>query len=233
VQILCERGLKADFAVVAEPTNLNIVHAHKGVVRWFLSTTGRSCHSSSPERGINAFYRMGHVLLGIERYNQHLRETIVDPLLGPATISVGIIQGGAAVNTVPDRCTIEIDRRAVGGEKPRELPGNMLTYLREQVGIEFPIEQTDCWIAEPALLPQKADEWIARLGQSIDGVRGKHTMHAVPYGTDAATIAWSGVPAVVFGPGDIAQAHTCDEWAPLDEVEQAAEVLFRFACSAG
>ena len=54
---------------------------------------------------------------------------------------------------------------------------------------------------------------------------------AVPYGTDAATIAEAGVPAVVFGPGDIARAHTCDEWVPLDEVEQASEILYRLACA--
>ena len=230
VQHLVKRGLKADFAVVAEPTNLNIVHAHKGVARWFLSTVGRSCHSSKPEQGVNAIYRMGRVLSGIERYAQELSRTVVDPLLGPATMSVGIIQGGAAVNTVPDRCTIEIDRRLVGNEKPLAAPGLLMDHLRLMEGIDFPLEQTACWIAEPALLPTGSDEIVVRLGRAIDAVRGSHAVQSVPFGTDAATIAWSGVPAVVFGPGDIAQAHTCDEWAPLDEVEQAAEILFRLAC---
>ena len=55
------RRVKADFAVVAEPTSLNIVHAHKGVVRWHMVTTGRSCHSSAPEQGVNAIYRMGQI----------------------------------------------------------------------------------------------------------------------------------------------------------------------------
>ena len=233
VQILVQRGLKADFAVIAEPTNLNIVHAHKGVVRWFLSTTGRSCHSSSPEKGINAIYRMGRVLTGIERYAEHLSETIIDPLLGPATISVGIVSGGAAVNTVPDRCVIEIDRRAVGGEKPLDAPGHLLDFLRKEAGIDFPIEMTPCWIAEPALMPLNSEKLVAHLGSAIDQVRGQHRVHAVPYGTDAATIAWSGIPSVVFGPGDIAQAHTCDEWVPLDEVEQAAEILYAMATRGG
>lgn len=229
VQILVKRGLKADAAVVAEPTNLNIVHAHKGVVRWFLSTTGKACHSSRPENGVNAIYRMARVLSGIERYHKHLSETIVDPLLGPATISVGVVTGGAGVNTVPDRCTIEIDRRAVGGEKPLDAPKLLEDYLRKECGVDFPLEMTPCWIAEPALLPKNADGLIASLGSAIDAVRGSHRVHSVPFGTDAATIAWSGIPTVVFGPGDIAQAHTCDEWAPLDEIEQAADILFRFA----
>lgn len=229
VQELVKRGLKADAAIVAEPTNLNIVNAHKGVVRWHLSTTGRSCHSSKPENGVNAIYRMARVITGLEKYAEELSRTVVCPVLGPATLSVGIIQGGASVNTVPDRCTIEIDRRAVGGEDPKEAPRQVLDYLRLVENIDFPIEMTPCWIAEPALMPVGSDEIVARLGRAIDQVRGSHKVHSVPFGTDAATIAWSGVPAVIFGPGDIAQAHTCDEWAPLDEVEQAAEILYRAA----
>jgi acetylornithine deacetylase len=227
------RREKADFAVVAEPTNLNIVHAHKGVVRWNVITEGRSCHSSAPEQGINAIYRMGTVLYGIERYAHHLRQTTPDPLLGPATLSVGVIAGGVGVNTVPDRCRIEIDRRVVTGEKPADAPGQLLAYLRDQVGIDFPIEMTDPWIREPALSPKGSEEIQRLLGAAIDSERGSHTVHAVPYGTDAATLAWAGIPSVIFGPGDIAQAHTKDEWVPLDEVEAAASILYRLACAVG
>lgn len=233
VQELVKRGVKADYAVVAEPTNLNIVHAHKGVVRWFLTVKGRSCHSSRPEQGENAIYRMATVLAGIERYAALLSKSVVDPLLGPATISVGIIEGGSSVNTVPDRCTIEIDRRVVGQERPLDCPKQLLDYLRQDEKIEWPIEQTPCWIAEPSLLPIGADEVIGQLGKAIDSVRGSHKVHPVPFGTDAATISFSGIPSVVFGPGDIAQAHTCDEWVDLDEVEQAAEILYRLAALTG
>ena len=65
----------------------------------------------------------------------------------------------------------------------------------------------------------------------IDAVTGSHEVITVPYGTDASTLALAGIPSVVFGPGDIAKAHTCDEWVPLDEVEAASEILYRFACS--
>ena len=223
--------VRADFAVVAEPTNLNIVHAHKGVVRWNILTAGRSCHSSTPEQGVNAIYRMGKVLVGIDQYAQHLRQTALDPLLGPATISVGVISGGVGVNTVPDRCKIEIDRRLVTGEKPSDAPGLLLAYLREKAGIDFPIEMTEPWIREPALDPKGSEEIQKLLGAAIDAERGSHKVHAVPYGTDAAAISAAGTPAVIFGPGDIAKAHTIDEWVPLDEVETAANILYRLACS--
>jgi acetylornithine deacetylase len=224
---------KADFAVVAEPTNLNIVHAHKGVVRWNLFTSGRSCHSSAPEQGVNAIYRMGHVLRGIEQYAEHLRQAKADPLLGLPTISVGVIHGGVGVNTVPDRCQIEIDRRLISGEVPDQQSAQLSGFLKEKAGIDFPFELTTPWIRMPALSPKGTEEIQKLLGAAIDADRGSHKVHSVPYGTDAATLAAAGVPSVVFGPGDIAKAHTVDEWVPLDEVETASNILHRLACSIG
>src|SRR5262249_28934420 len=120
VKRLVRDGLKADMAVVAEPTQLQIVKAHKGAVRWQLFATGRSWDSSRPEQGINAIYRMGRLLLAIEQYAELLCASRSDPLLGPPTLSVGRIEGGTSVNTVPDRCRIEVDRRLIPGEDPQE-----------------------------------------------------------------------------------------------------------------
>jgi acetylornithine deacetylase len=222
--------LKADMAVVAEPTQLNIVHAHKGISRWKLIVTGRSCHSSAPEQGVNAIYRMARILIAIEKYADELRTSRTDPLLGPPTMSVGRIEGGTSVNTVPDRCTIEIDRRLISGEQPLDAPGQLSEFLKSKGGIDFPFECSDAWAPIHALNPQGAEELIARLGAAIDAVAGSHRVMAVPYGTDAAALAGAGIPSVVFGPGDIAKAHTCDEWVELAQVEQASEVLYRLAC---
>jgi acetylornithine deacetylase len=227
VRELVRRGLRADFAVIAEPTRLNIVHAHKGVVRWQIHTPGRACHSSSPEQGVNAIYRMARLLVALEHYANRLRAGPADTLLGPPTMSIGVIAGGTSVNTVPDRCRVEVDRRLVGGEDPDAAPAQLAEFLTKEGGIEFPFEMTTPWIREPALAPHGSDEIIRLLGGAIDAERGSHRVHSVPYGTDAATIAWSGIPAVVFGPGDIAQAHTRDEWVDLAEVEQAAAILER------
>jgi acetylornithine deacetylase len=230
VSRLVRDGLKADAAVIAEPTQLHIVHAHKGVVRWNVSTAGRSCHSSSPEQGVNAIYRMGRLLVGIQQYADRLRASRSDPLLGPPTLSVGRIEGGASVNTVPDRCRIEVDRRVIPGEDPNAAAGHFTAFLKEQAGIDFPFECAPPWMSKPALGTAGSEDVVARLGRAIDAVKGSHRVMAVPYGTDASTIAEAGIPSVVFGPGDIARAHTCDEWVPLDEVEQASEILFRLAC---
>ncbi len=224
---LVKGGLRADGAVVAEPTQLQIVHGHKGVVRWHVSTAGRSCHSSTPEQGVNAIYRMGQLLTAIERYAARLQASRADPLLGAPTLSVGRIEGGTSVNTVPDSCRVEVDRRVIPGEDPLAAPADLAAFLHGEGGIDFPFECSPPWMSKEALAPVGSENLVRRLGAAIDAVTGSHCVMVVPYGTDASTIATAGVPSVVFGPGDIAKAHTCDEWVPLDEVAQASEILYR------
>jgi acetylornithine deacetylase/succinyl-diaminopimelate desuccinylase-like protein len=235
VQRLAKTNLRGDCtgpleAIVAEPTGLDVVHAHKGTVRWDLITTGRSCHSSRPELGVNAIYHMALLLPHIERFAEELRAGRVDPLLGPATLSVGRIEGGVSVNTVPDRCRIEIDRRLLPGEEGDVAAGDLLTYLRRHVGDGVAFSFGDPWLSAPPLDPAGSKELVARLLRAIEPVAGTRRVMAVPYGTDAGPLSQHGVPCVVFGPGDIARAHTCDEWVPLDEVAAAAEILYGLAC---
>jgi acetylornithine deacetylase len=231
VQELVKRCVRADFAIVAEPTDLDIVNAHKGVARFVLTTLGKACHSSRPDRGVNAVYRMGHVLTGIERFAKVLELSRTDPVLGPPTISVGRIEGGVSVNTVPDSCRIEIDRRVIPGEDAAATCAELVRFLREQEMIEFEFDCPAPWMSMPALSPQGSEELVALLAKAIVAVDGLHPVVSVPYGTDASIIARAGIPAVVFGPGDIAQAHTKDEWVALDEVAKASEILFRLCTS--
>jgi acetylornithine deacetylase len=232
VQELVRRGVGADLAVVAEPTGLEIVNAHKGLVRWHLITRGRSCHSSRPEEGVNAIYRMAGLLVAVEQYAEWLRTSPADTVLGPPTLSVGRIEGGSSVNTVPDFCRVEIDRRLIPGEDASAAPGQLAAYLNRGVGVAIPFEFSNPWACAPALGRDGSGGLVAALARAVDAVAGQHRVSAVPYCTDAGPIAAAGVPAVVFGPGDIAQAHTCDEWISLAQVEQAAEILYRLACSA-
>lgn len=230
IQELMKSGFRADYAVVAEPTSLNIVNAHKGVVRWQIETPGRACHSSRPEQGVNAIYRMGRLLAGIEAFAADLAAQPPHPLLGPRTLAVGRITGGVSPNTIPDFCRIDIDRRLIPGEDPLAARESLGSFLRTYPGVDFPFTQTTPLQTCPPLDPARSGELVQRLGGAIDSVVGRHEVHAVPYGTDASTAAGAGMPTVVFGPGDIAQAHTRDEWIDLAQLEPAAEILFRFAC---
>ena len=230
VQELARTGPAVDFAVVAEPTGLDVVTAHKGVARWRTETAGRACHSSRPRDGVNAVYRMARLLAAVERYADRLAGASADPVLGPPTLSVGRVLGGTSPNTVPDHCQIDVDRRLLPGESGAAALAEFDAVLRAEVpGVPFRSEMVlNC----PALAATD-HPLVAALGRAIDAVVGRHARHAVPYATDASSLAEAGIPAVVFGPGDIAQAHTKDEWVELDQVERAAEILFQFAAGRG
>ena len=230
IQALMQSGLRADYAIVAEPTLLNIVNAHKGVARWSLETTGRACHSSRPDQGVSAVYRMARLLRGIEEYARQLQSLPPDPVLGPRTISVGRVTGGVSPNTVPDFCRADIDRRLVPGETYDTATADLDASLRARPDVDFPFTLARGSAGCLPLGPELSVELVERFGAVIDAVAGAHTVHPVPFGTDAATVAAAGVPVIVFGPGDIAQAHTKDEWIDLSQLEPAAEILFRFAC---
>lgn len=218
-----------DFAVVAEPTNLNVVHAHKGVVRWSVRVLGKSCHSSTPEQGVNAIYHTAHILPLIENFANELSRSRIDSLLGTATLSVGRIDGGTSVNTIPDFCELEIDRRLLPGETAGVAPGQLRDYLQENALENIQYEISDPWVSVPPLSPVGSEELVEQLRTIVDRIKGSTELLAVPYGTDASTLAEAGIPSVVLGPGDIRQAHTKDEWIDLEELRQASEVYYQLA----
>lgn len=225
---------KPDAAVVAEPTSLQVVVAHKGLVRWRLHTHGKAAHSSRPEVGDNAIFKMARVLVAIERYQ---KEVVASrgrhPLCGPATISVGTIRGGVSVNTVPDRCSIEIDRRLAPGETPEEAYRHLVEYLANQAGLDSSIKHDPPYMQGPPLSDKANGPLAARLAAAVRGVVGTCSTIGVPYATDGAFFAQAGIATVVFGPGSISQAHTADEWVAVQEVRQAAEIYYRFLVAAG
>lgn len=225
---------RPDACIVAEPTSLQVVVAHKGAVRWRLSTFGRAVHSSQPHLGDNAIYKMARVLLALQQYAADVQDNVPHhPLCGPATLSVGTISGGISVNTVPDRCTIEIDRRLLPGEDTQAAYADVQRYVARAVGSGLALEHEPPFLIGPALADTDNQALGALLAEVARGVVGHCQLVGVPYGTDASKIAAAGVPSVVFGPGSIAQAHTADEWIDLSELALAAEVYYRFARSYG
>ncbi len=216
---------KPDGAIVAEPTDLDVVIAHRGVTRFKIHTLGKACHSSDPSMGRNAIYLMAKVV----QYLEHLASVIPKflpphPLCGQPSLSVGRIYGGQSVNIVPDKCTIEIDRRLVPGEDPDAV----WTKMKDELVLRFGenIQMDPPWICSPAL-GNDQNAWLAtKLLAAIPPQAGKHITKGVLYGTHASTIASAGVPSVVFGPGSIAQAHTQDEFIEVDQLEVAAQTLF-------
>jgi acetylornithine deacetylase/succinyl-diaminopimelate desuccinylase family protein len=225
---------RPDVALVAEPTGLDVVVAHKGVVRWKCHTSGRAAHSAEPQAGENAIYKMAHLLVAIQRYAEQLvGEVASHPLCGPATLSVGTIHGGLSVNTVPDRCTIEIDRRLPPGEQPEEARRRLIDYLAGVAEPDAAPRHDPPFMQGPALSDEANRPLAETLSTVVREVAGKCRPVGVPYATNAAFFAAAGVPSVVFGPGLLQQAHTQDEWLPLGQLQQATEIYYRFLRAAG
>jgi acetylornithine deacetylase/succinyl-diaminopimelate desuccinylase family protein len=230
---LAEFDHQAALAIVAEPTELNLVHCHKGAIRWKIRTRGVACHSAMPEQGENAIYKMGRVLGVLESFAATLRRSTPDPILGPPTLSVGRIEGGQSVNVVPDWCELEVDRRLIPGEDGAASIQQVSEALTA-TGVDMSaVTFGDPWVHMPPLAPSAGD-WLPALVQAVKAATGRiPAITGVPFGTDAGPLSEKGTPCIVFGPGAIAQAHTKDEWIELRQVELAAEAYYQIAVELG
>lgn len=222
-----------DAAIVAEPTELNVVVAHKGVLRWRCSVHGRAAHSSDPAAGENAIFAMRHVLRVIEGYQLELAELADEhPLCGGPTINVGMIQGGLSPNTVPDRATITIDRRLLPEEDPEQVFRQAVQYIADRTPADLRIEHEAPFLTARGMSDGPNRSLATQLCDLAKPIAGKSDLIGVPFGTNASAYAPLGVPTVVFGPGSIAQAHTADEWIAIGQLHLAAEIYYQSAQSA-
>lgn len=215
-----------DVAIIAEPTELDVVVAHRGVTRFKIRTKGRACHSSDPTQGVNAIYRMAKLVSALQEYADSLAVTVkAHPLCGSASLSVGKISGGTSVNIVPDECVIEVDRRVTPGEDGARIVAEIREFLA--VRLDFDFEFDAPWIECPALTDANNTQLANAVLEHVAAVDGVHSAVGVPYGTHASQTCAAGVPSIVFGPGSIQQAHTKDEYIDIGQLEKAAEVYFQ------
>jgi acetylornithine deacetylase len=227
---------KVDLAIVAEPTGFDVITTHKGAVRWRIGAAGTACHSSTPEQGDNAIYRMGRVLAVLEPFARELRSSRSDPILGTPSLSVGRIGGGASVNTVPDSCSIEIDRRLLPGEGAEEARAQVIRVLQSRLTpSDFErLSFSEPWVSMPALRSEAPRETVEAVRGVVERATGRMArVDGVPFGTDAGPLGQAGIPCIVLGPGDIAQAHTRDEWIDLEQLRIAVDVYRGIAMAFG
>lgn len=215
-----------DLAIVSEPTDLNVVIAHKGVLRWRIKTSGTSVHSSRPDAGVNAVYAMAKIVSALESIADQLSiHGPRHPLCGQPTLIVGTIRGGQSVNIVPDECHIEIDRRVLPGESIDVISQQTEQAIRELADVPFEMLPPDT-LCDP-LMDRDNHELAETLRNHATDVAGHSQAVGVAYTTHAPKFAAIGIPTVVFGPGSIDQAHTKDEWIETQQLDQSAEILYR------
>ncbi len=227
-KVLRDRGLLTqDAAIVGEPSELQVGLAERGGA-WITATAfGRAAHGSQPHRGVNAITAMSRFLL---RLPEGL-PPIEHPLCGPPTVNVALITGGSAPNVVPDRCTVDIDRRIIPGETSPEAVLSPFRAVIEglraahpEVDIALEIRE---WV-DAAEAP--ADSIVARLAR--DAMAAETGTPATDAGFTGITDARfyindAGIPTIIFGPGSLSVAHTADEWVGVEDLRVAARTYAR------
>lgn len=218
------KGIVADYCVVVEPTELDIVLGHKGRLVVEITTFGKSAHSSVPQKGINAVNHMAHILVELEKMELPYRLP-----LGQGTQSVGVIKGGVRPNIVPEKCVIEIDRRIVGEETPdsvREEITNVLNSLKEKIPqLEVKIKMKDPFY--PSYITEESPI-VSITEKSCHSLGMKPRIYYEDFHTDGEWIVNNAkIPAIVLGPGSIKLAHAVNERVSVEELGKAAEIYYK------
>jgi acetylornithine deacetylase/succinyl-diaminopimelate desuccinylase-like protein len=210
-------------AIVGEPTRLQVVTAHKGSLWLEMETRGKAAHGAMPQLGKNAIHEMARIVDWLQTdYAADLKHRRRHPLLGLPTVNVGVIGGGRQPNIVPDRCAISIDRRTLPGETDAGVKREIQRFLQSK---NLSAQITDKKLA-PAI-PLETNYKLPLVRQFLRSA-GQSQPVGVHFFCDAAVLSAGGIPSVVFGPGDVAQAHTADEWISLAQLERGKDLLLKF-----
>lgn len=215
--------------IVGEPTDMRVVDAHKGPVRWQVDIAGRAAHSSMSHLGVNAIMVAGQILGELARIEADLWADLQDPRFEPPypTLQVTTIEGGTASNIVPVSCRF--------GFEVRSMPGLDVEAIEKRV--QRFIER-ECLPAMRAVAPEAGitvarTNYVPPFGSKPGSeavalallLAGQNETFAVSYATEAGLFQDAGAPSVVCGPGNIAQAHTANEWVAISELVKCSQFL--------
>ncbi len=225
-------GPSADLAIVCEPTGLAVMPAHKGFVWVGVVFEGRAAHGSRPEEGVDAIRHAALFIAALDRYNATLRSRARHPLLGYGSLHIGTIGGGSAPSVYPDRCEVRLECRTLPGTPSDRVLVELESVLEELRAREPALRATLALTLARHGTEVAADSRLVRgLLAACEAHRVEPRVEGMTAWVDAAILNEAGIPAVCFGPGSMAQAHTADEWIETSEIAGCAEVLETFARS--
>ncbi len=219
--------------LVGEPTDMTVVDAHKGPMRWSVEVTGKAAHSSMPHLGVNAITYGGRLLGELARIEAELKALAPNPRFDPPYTSLQVteIEGGTASNIVPVPCWFGWEIRRLPGfdaaaldQRFRRFAANECLPEMQRVAPETAIK-IDITNEVPAFAADAKSEIVSlalKLAQQND-------TFAVCYATEASLFQLGGAPAAVIGPGNIAQAHTPNEFVHVEQLEKCLAFLGRVA----
>ena len=219
----------ADAAVVTEPTDLNVGIGHKGFAWFEVETIGRAAHGSRPKEGVDAIVRMGRVLGRLEQLDRTLQARSPHAIMGTASLHASIIDGGRELSVYPERCRLQLERRTVAGEADAEVDAEIRRLL-DQLTREDPAFRATSRLmfSRPPYELAGEHELPASLLRAATDAGYPSELTGMSFWTDAAVLAASGIPSVLFGPGG-AGLHSVEEYVVVEDVIRCRDALVRLA----
>jgi acetylornithine deacetylase/succinyl-diaminopimelate desuccinylase family protein len=224
---LVKQGFRADGAVVGEPTGNQVLCAHKGTFMRRVTLRGKGAHSGRPELGVNAISAGATLVALWDRLHADLLKQ-PHPLVGPASAVVTLIDGGTRQNTVPDRCSLLLDRRLIPGEDHAKARAELAAAL-ESLARQHPDILIDPPEEVVATVPSETDPRAAIVAAALEARSIVTDLVSLPGGFSAGCdmsklVLHAGIPTVICGPGSLSEAHAPDEFVPAQEVREAAAI---------
>ena len=228
MRALLADGIRADAAIITEPTRLAICPAHRGFVWMDIVVTGRAAHGSRYDIGVDAITHAGLLLAELEKLERTRESGPRHQLLGRGSLHASKIQGGVGMSTYPELCNLAIERRTLPGESAEKALGEIADAC-DRVRSEHPQ-----FAARVTLNTAQLPSDVPVDSPIVERLRGALEREGVPVKieglsawTDAAPLNEAGIPTICFGPGDIALAHAAEEFVPIEEIDVATRVLTR------
>jgi acetylornithine deacetylase len=222
------RRIRADAAIVTEPTGLEVCIAHKGFSWHEITTAGRAAHGSQPQLGVDAIAHMGRVLIRLEALQAALQGLPPHPLLGHGSLHASLISGGQELSSYPAACTLQLERRTLPTEDVASVEGELQGILDALAAgdPQFQARQRTT-LSRPPFSVGEEEPIVQALLREAGAVLGsKPPTFGASFWMDAAFLAAAGIPTVAFGP-DGTGAHAVDEWVDLGSVDRCREILGR------
>ncbi len=219
------RTVRADAAIVTEPTELEVVVAHKGFVWLEVEVAGRAAHGSRPHLGVDAIVKAGPVLVGVGELDAALAAR-THPLLGRGSIHASLIEGGGEMSSYPARCVVGLERRTLPGETAAGVEAELAGLLDRcrAADPDLRAEQRTLLVREPFEVDEGAEVVAAVRAAAADVLGAPPAIGGASYWADAAFIAAAGVPTAMFGPGGEG-AHAAEEWVSIDDTVAVTRAL--------
>ena len=225
-------GVQATGAIITEPTRLAVVPAHKGFAWLTVTVHGRAAHGSRYDVGIDANRMAARLLAAIDRYETDLLSTRTHALLGRASIHAPLVDGGSGWSTYADRCTVKLERRTIPGEQAAQVLSEVQALVDALHADDARFSATvEMGGSQPPLETAVTHPLVTSLVAACQAHGLPGDVAGLFCWTDAALFANAGIPAVCFGPGDIARAHSATEWVEVEQLEQATDILERVVSS--